>query len=297
MASRSCVAPLLPPARRRANDHCGESPRAEMGASESIEVDRGSAKGDDYGQDMGLFASLPFCCGTNTGMLPCCERSGLRNDMVPHRPAPYPQTSGRGDAAVWHPAGTAGAAGHATGSAAGHAAGNAAGHAGGGGGDASMATGEKAPPGHMVEGEETYEDNSSYKGQLVSGRRHGRGVWTSPSEQYAGQWLHDQRDGFGKQTWQDGRVYEGQFKGGKFHDHGRMEWHMPAGLMVYEGQYIDDLKDGVGRYVWPDRRVYDGEWKRGMRDGRATYTNANGQSRTGFWKEDKVERWLDEPAP
>jgi len=141
-----------------------------------------------------------------------------------------------------------------------------------------------------------YEDDSSYRGQLLDGRRHGRGVWTSPLEQYSGQWLFDQRDGHGKQTWQDGRIYDGQFKAGKFHGNGRMEWHMPAGLMVYEGQYVDDLKDGRGRYVWPDRRIYDGEWKKGMRDGRATYTNSNGQSRQGIWREDKVEKWFGEDS-
>jgi len=149
------------------------------------------------------------------------------------------------------------------------------------------------PGDDCMDSEETYEDGSMYKGQLRDGRRHGNGVWTSASEQYTGKWKDDQRDGQGKQTWSDGRIYEGQFSGGKFHGHGRMEWHMPTGLMVYEGQYVDDLKDGRGRYVWPDKRIYDGEWKRGMRDGQATYTNSQGVRRKGIWREDKVERWLD----
>lgn len=147
-----------------------------------------------------------------------------------------------------------------------------------------------------ADGEETYEDGSSYVGQLSDGRRHGRGVWKSETEQYSGQWSNDQRDGQGQQTWQDGRTYDGQFKEGKFHGHGRMEWHMQNGLMVYEGEYMDDLKHGNGRYVWPDNRVYDGQWKRGQRWGRATYTNAVGQNRVGIWKEDKVERWLEDGA-
>ncbi|CAE8740599.1 unnamed protein product [Polarella glacialis] len=48
-----------------------------------------------------------------------------------------------------------------------------------------------------VDGEETYEDGSSFVGQLREGRRHGAGVWTSASEQYSGQWENDQRDGCG----------------------------------------------------------------------------------------------------
>jgi len=144
-----------------------------------------------------------------------------------------------------------------------------------------------------MEGTETYEDGTTYRGQLVDGRRHGLGTWTSDTESYTGEWKEDQRDGRGKQEWKDGRVYEGQFKSGKLHGHGRMEWHMPNGLMVYEGQYVDDLKDGHGRYVWPDGRIYDGGWKRGMRDGRATVTTSKGQTRQEIWREDKMERRLD----
>eukprot|EP00930_Biecheleria_cincta_P096246 TRINITY_DN88118_c0_g1_i1.p1 TRINITY_DN88118_c0_g1~~TRINITY_DN88118_c0_g1_i1.p1 ORF type:complete len:237 (-),score=23.29 TRINITY_DN88118_c0_g1_i1:23-712(-) len=142
--------------------------------------------------------------------------------------------------------------------------------------------------------EETYEDGSTYKGELADGRRHGRGTWTSTSEQYEGQWLYDQRDGKGKQTWQDGRMYDGEFRGGKFHGQGRMEWHTPNGLMLYEGQYVDDVKHGHGKYVWHDNRMYEGQWKDGMREGLATYTNPLGQCRRGEWKDDKVVRWLDE---
>mmetsp|Transcript_106353 Transcript_106353/g.317866 ORF Transcript_106353/g.317866 Transcript_106353/m.317866 type:complete len:235 (-) Transcript_106353:97-801(-) len=162
--------------------------------------------------------------------------------------------------------------------------------AGGGGGGSGPET------------QEVYDDGSSYVGQLSEGLRHGAGVWSSSSEQYSGQWKCDQRDGQGRQTWQDGRVYEGQFRNGKFHGYGHMEWHMPDGLMVYEGQYVDDLKDGEGRYIWPDGRMYEGQWKQGHRSGRATYTNSLGQKREGIWKDDKVERWLDQaegasPAP
>jgi len=111
--------------------------------------------------------------------------------------------------------------------------------------------------------EEEYEDGSSFKGQLVDGMRQGTGVWTSPTEQYSGQWHQDQRHGEGSQTWQDGRIYEGQFYEGRFSGQGKMEWHISHGLMVYEGQYINDQKHGHGKYIWPDGRVYDGQWVQG----------------------------------
>eukprot|EP00929_Paragymnodinium_shiwhaense_P070010 TRINITY_DN35395_c0_g2_i1.p1 TRINITY_DN35395_c0_g2~~TRINITY_DN35395_c0_g2_i1.p1 ORF type:complete len:215 (-),score=51.70 TRINITY_DN35395_c0_g2_i1:125-769(-) len=142
--------------------------------------------------------------------------------------------------------------------------------------------------------EETYEDGSTYVGQVVEGRRHGRGVWTSPSEQYSGQWKLDQRDGQGRQTWSDGRCFEGQFSLGKFDGHGRMEWHTAHGLMVYEGQYVCDMKHGTGLYQWPDQRIYKGQWVQGKRSGKATYTNSNGDTKHGIWKDDRIEKWLDE---
>jgi len=148
-----------------------------------------------------------------------------------------------------------------------------------------------------LHGEETYEDGSSYSGQLLDGRRHGHGTWISPSERYSGQWKGDHRDGQGRQTWQDDRTqrtYEGQFKSGNFDGHGRMEWHTTNGLMVYEGQYLNDLKHGMGRYTWPDGRIYDGQWREGKRWGRAMFTNSLGVRREGEWAEDKVERWFVE---
>jgi len=141
--------------------------------------------------------------------------------------------------------------------------------------------------------EETYDDGSTYVGQLNNGKRHGHGVWTSPAEQYSGQWKHDHRDGQGRQTWQDGRVYDGQFQEGKFDGRGRMEWHTPQGLMVYDGCYVNDVKHGDGKYHWPDGRIYDGQWSQGKRWGTATYINSGGEQRKGVWKDDKLERWLD----
>lgn len=149
---------------------------------------------------------------------------------------------------------------------------------------------------------ETYDDGSTYDGQIVGGERHGEGLWKSAQETYEGQWKQDHRHGKGKQTWEDGRVYAGQFADGKFHGFGRMEWTTPQGLMAYEGDYVDDVKHGHGKYLWPDGRVYDGQWVDGARSGKATLVNPRGEKRQGIWHEDKLQRWVDEgdelqPAP
>mmetsp|Transcript_15027 Transcript_15027/g.29023 ORF Transcript_15027/g.29023 Transcript_15027/m.29023 type:complete len:272 (-) Transcript_15027:15-830(-) len=145
--------------------------------------------------------------------------------------------------------------------------------------------------------EEVYEDGSSYKGQLLEGRRHGNGDWKSSTETYSGQWKCDYRDGHGRQTWRDQqahRIFEGQFKFGQFDGHGRMEWHSPGGVTVYDGQYMSDVKHGTGKYSWSDGRSYDGQWKAGKRSGTATFTNSAGVQRRGLWKDDKVDNWLVE---
>jgi len=145
-----------------------------------------------------------------------------------------------------------------------------------------------------LEQEETYEDGSSYKGQLLESKRHGYGSWTTGNESYIGQWKDDHRDGQGRQIWKDERtrrIYEGQFKDGNFDGRGRMEWHTPQGTMTYDGQYVNDLKHGAGCYTWPDGRVYDGQWRYGQRWGKATFTNSAGSKRESFWREDKMERF------
>mmetsp|Transcript_27989 Transcript_27989/g.63339 ORF Transcript_27989/g.63339 Transcript_27989/m.63339 type:complete len:245 (-) Transcript_27989:138-872(-) len=136
-----------------------------------------------------------------------------------------------------------------------------------------------------------YSDRSMYRGQVLDGKRHGEGVWTSQSSQYEGQWSHDHQDGEGKEVWQDGRMFHGQFARGKFHGNGKMEWRTLSGIMSYEGQYLEDMKHGRGRFVWADARVYDGEWDRGMRSGKGTYINGKGLSRDGIWKDDKLTSW------
>lgn len=143
--------------------------------------------------------------------------------------------------------------------------------------------------------EMTYKDGSHYKGQFnADGKRHGKGTWSSDNGMYEGQWVNDHQHGQGKQTWADGRVYTGQFMEGKFEGHGRMEWHTTQGLMVYDGEYTNDKKHGSGKFIWPDGRTYDGEWYDGKRSGKAVYQNSSGELKKGLWKEDKLERWLED---
>jgi hypothetical protein len=141
-----------------------------------------------------------------------------------------------------------------------------------------------------------YKDGSSYEGQWLGKKRHGRGRWRSSAVQYEGEFVNDKQHGQGKQSWKDGRNYEGQFKEGKFGGRGRMEWHTQAGMLIYEGDYVKDAKHGKGKLTWPDGRCYDGEWVEGKREGVATYTNASGERRVGTWANDKLDKWHEDAA-
>jgi len=154
---------------------------------------------------------------------------------------------------------------------------------------ADSAAGGEAPSGDTQT--VTYDDGSTYTGQIKSGKRHGQGLWQSRTGQYEGQWQADMQHGAGHQTWSDGRVYDGQFDNGKFSGQGRMVWHTQKGLLTYEGQYKDDLKHGTGKFVWADGRTYDGSWHAGKRHGKGTYINARSERKVGHWVEDKFDRW------
>lgn len=137
----------------------------------------------------------------------------------------------------------------------------------------------------------SYDDGSTYTGQVLNGKRHGQGTWQSRTGLYEGLWQNDMQHGMGHQTWSDGRVYNGQFDNGKFSGHGKMVWHTQKGLLTYEGQYKEDLKHGQGKFVWADARTYDGAWHAGKRHGRGTYINARSELKVGYWLEDKFDRW------
>lgn len=158
-----------------------------------------------------------------------------------------------------------------------------------GGGKDSAARDIRAPFAQDVK----YDDGSTYEGQVIEGRRQGRGVWKFAQGQYEGQWKDDMQHGSGIQTWSDGRVYDGEFAGGHFSGRGKMTWHTPGGSLLYEGQYLDDQKHGEGSFRWADGRAFHGQWNEGKRHGKGTYVNSRAEEKLGWWSDDKFERWCE----
>ena len=158
-----------------------------------------------------------------------------------------------------------------------------------------------------------YNDGRVYTGQVVNGRRHGRGTLTWPSgDIYEGDWRDDKQNGKGKYTWPDGTIYEGDFVNGNFTGKGKYTW---SSGNVYEGDFVDGNFTGKGKKIWVDGSVYEGDWRDdkrtgkgkctwgkdtkwagdvyegdwrdGKRTGTGTYTYADGRIQSGRWKDGK----------
>lgn len=126
---------------------------------------------------------------------------------------------------------------------------------------------------------------------------------------YDGEWLGNERDGFGVQTWQDGASYEGEWvrnaaigKGRFRHSDGDVyigEWMQNiahgAGIYrrrdgtTYEGQFFDDLQHGHGLESWPDRSRFTGQFVQGQKTGLGVYEWPDGSTFAGQWAENQID--------
>jgi hypothetical protein len=85
-----------------------------------------------------------------------------------------------------------------------------------------------------------YESGNKYDGEVMNGKRHGRGVFTwANGDKYEGDFVEGKRTGRGVYIWKNGDKYEGEFVGGKEHGH--------------------------GVYTYANGEKYEGEWKNGVR--------------------------------
>jgi len=90
---------------------------------------------------------------------------------------------------------------------------------------------------------------AEYRGELVAGRKHGKGVKTWPNgDRYEGDWVADRKDGTGVYVFGKGR-WEGE---------------------RYEGAFSNDRRHGYGVYRWPSGDRYEGGWDNDAMAGAAT---------------------------
>ena len=143
-------------------------------------------------------------------------------------------------------------------------------------------------------------DGGEYKGEYVSGKRHGQGtyLWESGNK-YIGSFKKGVIQGQGTFIWTNGDKYEGEFKDNKMQGQGsktkvrgseivRMVGEFKdgelngqgtetftianeAGEMVSIGEFKNGLLHGQGELTWSDGTKYEGEWKDGEMDGKCSF--------------------------
>ncbi|XP_041746939.2 radial spoke head 10 homolog B isoform X4 [Coregonus clupeaformis] len=175
------------------------------------------------------------------------------------------------------------------------------------------------PMGH---GTYTWVDGSCYEGEVCSGIRHGvgtyrcanasviyRGQWHHSKRHgkgtiyynqevtswYEGEWVNNNREGWGVRCYPSGNLYEGQWRNNMRHGEGSMRWRQLG--QQYRGRWENGVQHGQGTHTWFLRRVtgsqyrlrneYSGDFVQGLRHGQGSFYYASGAHYKGEWKENK----------
>lgn len=86
-----------------------------------------------------------------------------------------------------------------------------------------------------------WPDGSSYKGGLYKGLKHGKGIYTFPTEnEYEGDYRFGKKEGTGIFHWKKfGIKYTGEFSNDKMHGKGRLVHYLVDPELVTEGTWSD----------------------------------------------------------
>lgn len=154
----------------------------------------------------------------------------------------------------------------------------------------------------------TYPDSSVYEGQILDGKRHGRGTLILPDgTKYDAEWRDDRLHGEGTETLPDGSYFAGSYEEGFRCGHGILTWPEGSryvgqfqrgrangeGILtrmdgsVYRGSFAEDCMSGEGVLQWKDGVVYVGQFASNRRQGRGTmkWTTGRWKSYEGEWKD------------
>ena len=88
-----------------------------------------------------------------------------------------------------------------------------------------------------------FDNGSQYIGEMINGKKHGNGIYTSPS----------------------GCVYEGEFKDDKANGKGILT---DCNGGKYEGDWINNNAHGKGIMTYANGNKYEGEWKDNKKNGK-----------------------------
>lgn len=134
-----------------------------------------------------------------------------------------------------------------------------------------------------------YDAHRSYQGHWNEhGRWHGKGRMISRIYDYDGEFVEDQKHGYG--IWKHkltGDVYEGEFVRDVKHGKGHLYF---GNGNTYFGYFSDNKFNGQGKYEWNDGSMYFGQWKEGMKSGHGILMGADGTTLHDglFWNDEPV---------
>ena len=82
---------------------------------------------------------------------------------------------------------------------------------------------------------------------MVDNKREGAGILCDQNGniRYKGDWVNDQREGFGKYNYENGDYYEGQWKNGLENGFGKL--YNENGNIKYKGDWVNGKREGFGK--------------------------------------------------
>ena len=81
---------------------------------------------------------------------------------------------------------------------------------------------------------------------------------------YSGEFVNNQKEGYGTIEWKDGAKYQGEFKENQINGYGMIQYPDDK---FYQGEVRNGKMDGFGEFFWKDERKYIGHYKNDRRNG------------------------------
>lgn len=103
---------------------------------------------------------------------------------------------------------------------------------------------------------------------------------------FLGNWLYDERNGFGVEVFDNHDIYEGDFSHNERTGIGRYLYKSSG--YQYVGQFSEGQRVGFGK-LEGESLVYIGGWRSNKRDGLGYQRLSDGRTYFGYWKNDKRE--------
>jgi hypothetical protein len=129
-----------------------------------------------------------------------------------------------------------------------------------------------------------WPDGKQYRGEMLDGRRHGKGSITYPDgASYDGDWHNDWRHGHGEYKYTDGTWYKGAWEMGNRQGDGLCTY---ADGNMYQGNWVSNLPHGKGQCRFAEGSLYRGEFVMGKMHGFGTLIRHDGSvAFEGEWRE------------